>query len=144
MNGNQGVSVRAVALAALMFAWIAIHAEKSFSASCSCTFTGKKDYLAFDERKNRFGKRKVYRKWTCEYSCDAGQGPEKQLGTYEIANTGEDNGLEGICEGTVYKSEFNAFVMREVYVYKSTESFSPHRSKAAEVKSWADQRCQAR
>jgi hypothetical protein len=115
----------------------------SISSSCSCAFVGRKEYQLFDETKNLFGHRKVHRKWTCYYSCDAGRGPETVIGSYEMTNTGEDNGLEGICEGTIYKSEFNQYVMREVYMYKDTRSFNPVKAKANEVKEWAEkQGCQ--
>jgi hypothetical protein len=106
--------------------------------SCRCTFNGTKDYQLFDESKSYFGRRTVHRKWTCEYSCETGSVVEKVIGNYQMTNHGDDNGLEGICEGTVYESEFNQAVMREVYMYKSTDSFNPKKAKAAELKQWAE------
>lgn len=108
------------------------------SASCYCTFNGTKNYQAFEETKSRFGRRKVHRKWTCEYTCRAGALTQTVTGSYEMTNYGDDDGREGICEGTVYESQFNQFVMREVYTYKSSESFNPKKAKASEVKQWAE------
>ncbi len=68
--------------------------------TCSCTFTGRKDYQLFNETNGILGRR-VHRKWTCEYSCDSASHLEKSdkdkvIGSYEMTNRGEDNGLEGI------------------------------------------------
>ncbi|MFL5815505.1 MAG: hypothetical protein ACJ763_18155 [Bdellovibrionia bacterium] len=110
-------------------------AEKS---SCHCIFNGTKDYQLYDETKNYFGKRKVHRKWTCEYTCHVGSLTETVKGSYDLVNRGDDDGREGICEGTVYESQFNQFVMREVYTYKSSETFNPKKAKASELKQWAE------
>lgn len=108
-------------------------------SSCRCLFTGMKDYLVYKEGKNFFGNRKVYRKWKCEYTCDAGKGPEKVYGVYEMTNSGLDDGREGICEGTIYESEFSSYTMREVYMYKDSRKFDPAKAEAAELMQWAAQ-----
>lgn len=107
-------------------------------SSCVCTFNGRKDYQLFDEKRGILGRR-VHRKWTCEYACESSSRNETVIGSYEMTNRGEDNGNEGICEGTVYESEFSSFVMREVYTYKSTHGFSPGGAKAVELKRWAEE-----
>ncbi|MCM2276455.1 MAG: hypothetical protein NDJ89_00070 [Oligoflexia bacterium] len=106
---------------------------------CGCKFTGNKTYQAYQESKTFFGNRKVYRKWSCEYACDAGRGPEKVYGIYELTNTGQDTGLEGICEGTIYESEFSSYTMREVYLFKETRTFNPRKADSPEVKAWAQE-----
>jgi hypothetical protein len=106
--------------------------------ACRCIFNGTKDYQVFDEKKSWFGQRMVHRQWTCQYTCEVGSVSETVVGSYKLTNYGDDNGLEGICEGTVYESQFNSFVNREVYSYKSTESFNPKKGKAPELKQWAE------
>jgi hypothetical protein len=107
------------------------------STSCRCAFNGTKNYQLYDVKHSYFGRQKVHRKWTCEYSCRAGDRTETVTGSYEMTTFGEDDGREGICEGTVYESVFNPYVMREVYTYKSTESFNPKKAKASELRQWA-------
>jgi hypothetical protein len=107
-------------------------------ATCRCIFNGTKDYQLYDETKSFFGQRKVHRKWTCEYACRTGSVTETVTGSYDLINHGDDDGREGICEGTIYESQFNPYVMREVYTYKSSETFSPKKAKAIELRQWAE------
>ena len=116
------------------------------SSGCSCTFTGRKDYSKFQESKtwHLFGTvRHVERAWSCEYSCalPSGGKPVKVIGTYEMSNDGDDTGLEGICEGTVYESEYNPYKGDFIYMYKRTDSFDPARADAVELASWARSYC---
>lgn len=112
--------------------------SESRPGACRCIFNGKKDYQLFEEKKGLIGGRTVHRKWTCEYTCEAGSRNDTVVGSYKLTNFGDDTGLEGICEGTVYESQFNGYVMRDVYMYKSTESFNPKKAKAPELKQWAE------
>ena len=77
--------------------------------------------------------------WSCTYQCRSSEGAATPVtGTYHKYFVGAENGLEGICEGMVYRAHYNSALQRDIYMYTG-ENFTidPAKSKSAELKQWA-------
>lgn len=81
--------------------------------------------------------------WSCNYTCKVGDRPgssQKALVTafYSEYFIRAENGTEGICEGMVYKPEFNYHSNGWVYMYMGeTFGFKPTSSSSLDLQKWA-------
>lgn len=82
--------------------------------------------------------------WSCNYTCKVGEGSEAAPGALVTAFYHEyymrsEIGTEGICEGMVYKSQYNPHLNQEVYVYLGQNfGFKPSSSSSLDLKKWAE------
>jgi hypothetical protein len=81
--------------------------------------------------------------WTCRYQCkldprDEDSSATSVNGTYHEFHIGQEDGREGVCEGMVFKAQYNSMLNREIYMYTGeNQSFSPSESKANELNIWS-------
>lgn len=82
--------------------------------------------------------------WSCKYTCHTGEGQEASQGAtvtgfYHEYFMRAEIGTEGICEGMVYKSQYNPYINQEVYSYNGeTFGFKPSSSHSADLQKWAE------
>lgn len=81
--------------------------------------------------------------WTCSYKCKLNSDQDDAhapivKGSYHEYYLRSEIGTEGICEGMVYKPQFNAMLNEEVYMYfGETFGFMPSKSGSEDLKKWA-------
>lgn len=82
------------------------------------------------------------RKWSCRYTCEDFNGNRAELtGWQKDWNLGVDQGLEGVCEGTVYEAEFSRATLDYVWVLRGAEWFDARKTKSLEIKGWVLANC---
>lgn len=122
--------------------------ENAVASSCVCwphPYTKKYPSDGYNRSKN-----KLSIKWSCDYTCSVKNEQsmiQKTVVTARYAKTYRlpENGLEGICEGMIYESEFNPNAPGfSLYTYNGrNEYFNPHTSKSEDLKSFArSQNCE--
>ena len=118
----------------------------SVASNCSCKpIPESKSYVGQARQKRFLG---FYVHWTCDYNCviqDKSSDGVKIIAKntvvkadYEGRYWGQENGLEGICEGMVYTPTENIDLLRTIYSFDGeTNWINPLRSESLNFKSWA-------
>ena len=111
----------------LFFSSLFAHAE------CSCTVDPySKKYSEY--RKTWYGS---VRAWNCAYTCTDGVETETLIGNHRSRYYGDETGLEGICDGLIYKHEYIIVMNIFTYAYAGIGSVNPAKSSSDDLNSWA-------
>ena len=102
-------------------------------ADCVCTADPySKKYSEY--RKTWYGS---VRAWNCAYTCTDGSDTETLIGSHRDRYYGDETGLEGICDGLIYKYEYIIVMNRFIYAYQGIGPVDPQKSSSKDLNDWA-------
>jgi len=102
-------------------------------AECVCTADPySKKYSEY--RKTWYGS---VRGWSCAYTCTDGAESETLIGNHRDRYYGDENGLEGICDGLIYKYEYIIVMNIFTYAYQGIGPVDPRKSSSKDLQAWA-------
>ncbi|MFP5518518.1 MAG: hypothetical protein ACLGGX_01340 [Bdellovibrionia bacterium] len=112
--------------------------QQAAASTCSCIADPfSKKYQLFEE--TWFGTR---RHWSCEYTCTGSSGTTQKIVGYHKDWYMTDKGLEGICDGLIYKNIYTPYMGNFVWTLDRAATFNPKRASSDELKRFAQTQCQ--
>lgn len=106
------------------------------SAFAECVCTADPYSKKYDEyRKTWYGS---VRAWNCAYTCTDGSVKETLIGNHRDRYYGDETGLEGICDGLIYKYEYIIVMNRFIYAYQGIGPVDPQKSSSKDLNAWAE------
>ncbi len=122
----------------LLFTWLL-----SFSASandCSCIYKSGQAKQITESKNHWWGTSITY---YCDYTCSFNGESFVYRANHKTWWTGDEEGNEFVCDGTIYEQKYSANSGWFYYSYVGSKNFQPKNSSSKDLKTWArEQNCQ--